>query len=146
LVLTPLHIDAAGFVLVNEHLNLLRPGWWEQQGVESRVSLLLIDEFGQVFLGHVGLSFRVAAGQRERHRCMPFGPGGLDYPLLLYNPVIPKRTGGRKDSTPSPRNSLGSEDLVDFWPRTEAHEEALVHGFWEVLWVDSIILEEPSPC
>lgn len=46
LVLTPLHIDAAGLVLVDEHLHLLRPGQWKQQGVESRVSLLLIDEFG----------------------------------------------------------------------------------------------------
>lgn len=102
MVLTPLHIDATGFILVNEHLHLLRPGWWEQQGVESRVSLLLIDEFGQVLLGHVGLSFSMAAGQRDGHWCMPFGPGGLDYPLLLYNPVVPKRMGGRKESLPLP--------------------------------------------
>lgn len=100
MVLTSLHIDATGLVLVNEHLHLLRPGWWEQQGVESRVSLLLIDEFGQVLLGHVGFSFSM----------------------------------------------VRSKDLIDFWPRTQAHEEALVHRFWEVLWIDSIILEEPSPC
>lgn len=71
LVLTPLHIDAAGLVLVDEHLHLLRPGWWEQQGVESRVALLLIDEFGQVLLGHVGFGFSMAAGQREGHSGCP---------------------------------------------------------------------------
>lgn len=47
---------------------------------------------------------------------------------------------------PSPRNSLRSEDLINFWPRTEVHEEALIHRFWEVLGIDSIVLEEPSPC
>lgn len=62
-VLTPLHIDAAGFVLVDERLHLLGPGWREQQGVEPRVSLLLVDEFGQVLLGHVGLSFSMTAGR-----------------------------------------------------------------------------------
>ena len=41
---------------------------------------------------------------------------------------------------PSPRSSLGSEDLIYFRPRTEAHEEALVHGFWEVLGIDGIVL------
>lgn len=72
-VLTPLHIDAAGFVLVDERLHLLGPGWREQQGVEPRVSLLLVDEFGQVLLGHVGLSFSMAAGRGRggggAHRC-----------------------------------------------------------------------------
>lgn len=92
--MAPLHIDAAGLVFVNERLHLLRPGWWEQQGIESRVSLLLIDEFGQVLLGHVGFGFSM----------------------------------------------VRSEDLIDFWPRTEAHEEALVHRFWEVLRIDSIVL------
>lgn len=41
---------------------------------------------------------------------------------------------------PSPRSSLGSEDLIYFWTRTEAHEEALVHGLWEVLGIDGIVL------
>lgn len=74
-VLTPLHIDAAGFVLVDEGLHLLRPGRWEEQGVEARVSLLLIDEFGQVLLGHVGFSFSMAAGQ-ERGTDVVFRPRG----------------------------------------------------------------------
>lgn len=112
MVLTSLHIDATGLVLVNEHLHLLRPGWWEQQGVESRVSLLLIDEFGQVLLGHVGFSFSMAAGQREGHKYMSFGPGGLDYPLLLYNPVIPRRTGRKKESLPLPALHTQPKELT----------------------------------
>lgn len=43
-------------------------------------------------------------------------------------------------SKPSPRSSLGSEDLVYFRPRTEAHEETPIDGFWEVLGIDGIIL------
>lgn len=31
-------------------------------------------------------------------------------------------------------------DLIYFWPRTKAHEETLVDGFWEVLGIDGIIL------
>lgn len=147
LVLTPLHIDAAGLVLVDERLHLLRPGWWEQQGIESRVSLLLIDEFGQVLLGHVGFGFSMTIGQREELRCVSFA---LEAWTTLFSctTLLPPK-GWVEESlpfTPNPRNSLRSEDLIDFWPRTEAHEEALVHRFWEVLGIDSIILEEPSPC
>lgn len=91
---SPLHVDATGLILVDEAPHLVRPRWREQQGVEAGVPLLLIDELGQVLLGHVG-----------------FGLG-----------------------------MVGSEDLVYFWPRTEAHEETLIDGFWEVLRIDGVIL------
>ena len=64
-VLTPLHIDAAGLVLVDEALHLVRTRRREQQGIEPGVALFLVDEFGQVLLSHIGFGLGVAAGQRE---------------------------------------------------------------------------------
>ena len=74
-VLTPLHIDAAGLILVDEALHLVRTRWWEQQGIEPGVALFLVDEFGQVLLSHIGFGLGVAAGQREEHGSPSRSPG-----------------------------------------------------------------------
>lgn len=73
--LTSLHIDPTGLVLFNEALHLFRPRGWEQQRVEPRISLFLVDEFGQVFLGHVRFGLSMATSRRQEHRSISCRPG-----------------------------------------------------------------------
>lgn len=113
LVLTSLHIDAAGLVLVDQGLHLLRSGWREEQGVESGVSLLLIDEFGQVILGHVGFGFSMAAGQERRAPQVCVLRSWGVWAGLLYHFVISERMGGRKEVQPlSPLLQAQPEELT----------------------------------
>lgn len=55
--LTSLDVNPTGLILLYEALHLLGFGWREEDVIEARVSLLLVDELCQVLFGHVGLCF-----------------------------------------------------------------------------------------
>lgn len=84
--LTSLYIHPAGLVFLNETLHLLWLGGWEEHVVEVGISLLLVDEFGQVVFRHVRLGFGVAKeGQWKRDKdSMHLGvPGKLQQTVRL---------------------------------------------------------------
>lgn len=64
--LTSVCIGGAGFVFVDQSLDLVLPQTWKQLVVEPRVPLFLVEELGEVLLCHggfVGAGGHSGAGQ-----------------------------------------------------------------------------------
>lgn len=59
---TSVRIIGAGFIFVDQGLDLVLPQTWEQLLVEPGVPLLLVEELGEVLLCHGGF---VGAGDRQ---------------------------------------------------------------------------------
>lgn len=69
--LTSVGIRGAGLIFVNQSLDLVLPQTWKQLLVKPRVPLFLVEELGEIVLGH---GWFVGAGgnsemQQSHQRC-----------------------------------------------------------------------------
>lgn len=130
--LTPVRVGGQGLVFVDQSLDLVLPQAREELLVQPGVPLLLIEELGEVLLGHgrlVGAGERRESGEvhnnsQEVHNYSSISDGA-------------RWSGGESDS-------LASEDLIDLWPRAEVCQKHLKGRLCEDVRLHAVVLKYKS--